>query len=188
MSKIEYENDISGAIESMRGSDNRANVSARSDNRAYYNSRDVQQCYTMTYEHTAAADGQYSFYLKNTSPDKTLVLSSVGLNCDTADSRFKLWFVSGTATDGVTKTPTNLNSASSNAAAVTALHDGGGTTIGGLTADKEIDYIFVAVNTHVELRLFDRVRLGQNDAVALEFDENSGGTADAGGVVFFYFE
>ena len=187
MTKIQMENDVTGALESVRGSDNRFNVSSRSDPRGYYISRDQEQCYSMVFSHTAAVDGQYSFYLRNDSPDKDIVVSSVGLNCDTADTRFKLHFVTGTAGDGVAVVPVNLNRTSSNAAVATALEDGGGTTISGLTIDGTIDYVG-AHGAHDEMRLVDRVRLGQNDAIAMEFDENAGGTADAYGVVFFYFE
>ncbi len=186
--RIEHENDKSGAVESVRGSDNRMNVSARSDQRAYYNSRDEKQCYTMVWSHPAAAAGQYGLYLRNTSGDKEIVISSIGINSDTADVRIKLHFVTGTAADGVLVTPVNLNKASSNAADAIARDDGAGTTISGLTSAGVIDYLILNADGHEEMRLSDRVRLGQNDAIALELDEGGGGTADVFGVVFFYFE
>lgn len=187
MARIEYRNDQTRATEETEGSDGRLNVSARSDERAYYNSRDVGQCYTMTFNHTAAADGQYSFYLQNTGT-KTLVVSSVGVNA-TNTARFKLWQVTGTAGDGVVRTPKNTNFTSPNDAdASTALHDGAGTTISNLTTvGAEIDDIQLAANSHAELRLSDRVRLGQNDAIALELDTGDT-TPGVFGVVFFYYE
>jgi len=187
MARIDYKNDRTRASEEAEGSDGRLNVSSRADNRAYYNSRDEGQCYTMTFDHTAAADGQYSFYLQNTSTDKTLVVSSVGVNA-TNIARLKLWQVTGTAADGVARAPKNTNLTSPNDAAATALHDGGGTPISGLTVSgDEVDDVQLSANTHEELRLSDRVRLGQNDAIALEMDT---GTSTPGifGVIFFYFE
>ena len=188
MARIDYKNDVTRALEEAEGSDGRLNVSSRADNRAYYNSRDKAQCYAMTYEHSAAADGEYSFYLQNTSTDKTLVVSAVGVNADNI-ARLKLHFVTGTATNGTARVPRNLNSDSANdAAASTALHDGGGTTIGGLTVSGiPIDDIRMGANDHRELRLTDRVRLGQNDAIALEMDTGTS-TPLVHGVVFFYYE
>lgn len=188
MARIEYINDETGSFQEAAGSDNRLNVSSRSDNRAYYNSRDDEQCYTIVYTHLAATDAEFSFYLKNTSSTLTMVVSSVGVNCDTVDTRFKLWFVTGTASNGASVTPTNLNRHSSNAADATALESAGGTAISGPALDALIDMVHLQASGHEEFRLTDRVRLGQNDAIALEADENTAGTADIAGVVFFYFE
>lgn len=188
MARIEFRNDVTRATEETEGSDGRLNVSARSDARAYYNSRDEGQCYTMTFDHPLAGDGQYSFYLQNTSADKTLVISSIGVNADDI-ARFKLWFVTGIAANGVARVPVNLNKTSPNdAAASTALHDGAGTAISGLTVSgAEVDDFQLAANGHGELRLFDRIRLGQNDAIALEMDKGTT-TPDVFGVIFFYYE
>lgn len=188
MARIEFKNDMTRAIEEVEGSDGRFNVSSRSDPRPYYNSRDEGQSYTLTFDHATAGDGEYSFYLQNTSTTKVLVVSSIGLNA-TNIARFKLWEVTGTAGNGVSRTPKNTNLTSPNdAAAGTALHDGGGTAISGLTvAGAEIDDISVVANGHEEMRLSDRVRIGQNDAIALEMDTGTS-TPTAFGVVFFYYE
>ena len=39
---------------------------------------------------------------------------------------------------------------------------------------------------HEEFRLDDTIRLGQNDAIAIEYE--AGTTGDVAGVVFMYFE
>lgn len=188
MARIEYRNDRTRAIEEAEGSDGRLNVSSRSDFRPYYNSRDEGQCYTMTFTHTAAANGEYSFYLQNTSTDKTLVVSSIGVNA-TNIAKLKLWEVTGTAANGVARTPKNTNFTSPNdAAANTALEDGGGTAISGLTTlGAEVDDIQLTQYGHDELRLSDRLRLGQNDAIALEMDTGTS-TPEIFGVIFFYYE
>ena len=188
MGFLSYFSDVTKALQQVAGSDGRLNVSSRTDGRAYYISRDEGQAYAMTYEHSAAANGQYSFYLQNTSTTgKTLVISSVGVNTDNI-ARVKFHFVTGTAGDGVARVPANLNHDSQFEATVNALHDGGGTTISGLTVEGiPIDDIRLGANVHEELRLSDRIRLGQNSAVALELDTGTS-TPLVHGVVFFYFE
>ena len=108
MARIEFKNDVTRALEEMEGSSGRANVSARTDGRRYYVSRDEGQAYAMTFEHATAGDGEYSFYLQNTSPTRRLVVSSVGVNAVNI-ARFKLWYVTGTAANGVARIPVNLN-------------------------------------------------------------------------------
>ncbi len=188
MARIEFKNDRTRATEETEGSDGRLNVSSRSDSRPYYNSRDEGQCYTMTFNHPSAGDGEFSFYLQNTSVNQTLVVSSIGINADDI-ARFKLWFVTGTATNGVSRVPMNLNRTSPNdAAASTALHDGAGTAMDGFAVSgQEIDDIQLIKNGHAELRLTDRIRLGQNDAISLEMQLGTT-TPDVFGVVFFYYE
>lgn len=188
MPRIQFINDKTGTFQEVHGSDSRLNVSARADSRAYYNSRDEGRCFTLPWTHLAGSDGEVGFYLQNTSLSRELVVSSVGINCDTVNTRFKLWFVTGTAADGAVVTPTNLNRSSSNAAEANARESAAGTAISGLTLVDLIDFLHLQASGHQEFRLGDRVRLGQNDAIALEADENMAATADAGGVVFFYYE
>lgn len=184
--KIDFKNDNTRAQEETEGSDGRLNVSSRADNRAYYISRDKGQCYTLPYEFNTSGTGEYAAYLKNTSTDKTMVISSVGLNSEVA-TRFKLEFVTGTAAAGDTVIPTNVNNSSPNDAVVSAMEGASaGTGITGLTAVNIIDYAFCTATGHEEMRLSDRVRLGQNDAIALQVSETAGG--DVAGVIFFFYE
>jgi len=60
------------------------------------------------------------------------------------------------------------------------------TGITGLTSAGLIDFAYVQATGHQEFRLKDRLRLGQNDAIAVEYDE--GTTGDFSGVIFGYFE
>ena len=188
MAEIQFENDTTGALEKVHGSDGRLNVSSRADGRRYYNSRDDKQTYSFTWTFADAATGETAAYLKNTSTDgKHLVIDSVGLNAAAA-TRFKMSFVKGAAANGTAVTPTNLNKTSSNAANATA-EEGAGTGAGitNLTPDGEIDFAFCTADGHEEFRLADTVRLGQNDAVEIEVFETSG-APDVSGVIFFYFE
>ena len=185
--EIQYTSDNGGNIQKTQGSDGRLNVSSRADNRSYYNSRDEKQAYSTCFDFQSAAAGEYAGYLQNTSTiGKEFVIDSVGLNTAT-DARVKLWFVSGTAAGGDVLTPTNLNRSSSNAATAVAMGGGSAATgITGLTAEALIDCVYVKAGGHEEYRLADRVRLGQNDAIAIEFDEGTDG--DISGVIFGYFE
>jgi len=185
MARIEYKNDKTRAIEEQEGSDGRANVSSRSDNRAYYNSRDAKQAYSVPYNHQSAAAGEFSLYIENTSSTKELVITSAGINA-VEDGRIKLWFVEGIAAGGAALTPTNLNKGSSNDADAIIREGAAGDAITGLTTLGLIDFAAAPAMGHDEFRLHDTVRLGQNDAIAIEYDE--GTTGDFYGVAFMYFE
>ena len=185
MSRIQYLNDVTGSLQEAHGSDSRLNVSSRADGRAYYNSRDQGQCFTLVFDHQSAAAGEFSAYWQNTSADKELVISSVGLNSVEA-SRIKLHFVTGTAAGGSSGSPVNMNKVASKQAGSVARIGASGDAITGLTSAGLIDFAAVTATGHEEFRLSDRIRLGQNDAIALEYDE--GTTGDFYGVIFGYFE
>jgi hypothetical protein len=180
MSEIEFRNDKTRAFEKMEGSDGRANVSSRSDSRAYYNSRDEKQAYSVCYDHQSAVAGEYSLYIENTSSTKELVISAIGINA-AENARVKLVFVSGVASGSVL-TPTNLNKGSSNDSDSIVIEG----VVTGLTEISCIDFAGVQANGHEQFRLNDVVRLGQNDAIAIKYDE--GTTGDLFGVVFMMFE
>ena len=148
----------------------------------------MEQTYAFTWDLQDAESTEEACYLKNTSATgKTLVVSSVGINSNIA-ARFKLKFVTGTATSGASITPTNLNKTSSNAATVDAQEGAGAASgIGSLTDDGIIDFAYVIASGHEEFRLGDRVRLGQNDAIAVEVFQVAS-ASDVSGVIFFYFE
>jgi hypothetical protein len=186
MTELTIQSDKTGALGKVLGSDGRMNVSSRYDTRAYYNSRDEGQCYAMVYDHTAAADGQYAFVLRNDHTTKEMVIESIGYNC-TNIGLAKLWFVSGTLANGVAVVPANLNKSSTNDAVGTFLNDGGGTAITVGTVGSQLDQVQVAANGHEEFRIGDQLRLGQGDAIALEQDTGTS-TPHVFGVVFFYYE
>ena len=55
--EISYQNDATGSDERARGSDNRLNVSSRSDSRSYYNSRDNSAAFSLSWDDTSSAAG-----------------------------------------------------------------------------------------------------------------------------------
>jgi len=184
--RIEVKSDKTGSNEEVEGSDNRFNVSSRSDSRGYYNSRDEGLAFSFPFDFQSATAGEYGAYIKNTHTTKTLVVGSIGVNSVEA-SRMKLSVVSGTAAAGTTVTPANLNVSSPNAAQATAMEGNSAATgITGLTEVTLLDFLYCTATGHEEFRLGDRLRLGQNDAVALEYDE--GTTGDMSGVIFFFYE
>jgi len=185
--EIQYTNDSNGSLEKMKGSDSRANVSSRSDSRSYYNSRDKAQTYSMAFDFQSAAAGEFGFYFENNNTNGlTFVVDAIGINSVEA-ARIKLWYVTGTAAAGTLITPTNLNSASGNSAVATVMEGASAATgITGLTTSGLIDFAYIQATGHEELRLDDRLRIAPNSAIALEYDEGTGG--DFSGVVFGYFE
>jgi len=186
MTTLSYPNDVTGSIQITHGSDGRLNVSSRTDGRGYYISRDQGQAYSLTFEHLSAADGEYSFYIQNTSTDKDMVIHAAGLN-SVAAARLKLWEVTGTAVGAGDVVPHNSNLSSSNDAVGVFKIDTGGAISGLTTAGIAIDDVQIGANGHEELRLQDRLRLGQNDAIALEMDTTAS-SSNVYGVVFFFYE
>ena len=187
MPEIQFTSDSTGALEKMQGSDGRANVSSRSDSRAYYNSRDKGQTYSMVFDFQDAAAGEYGFYSKNTSTTgQTLVIDEINL-CAVQNARIKLWYVTGTAASGTLITPTNLNSSSGNSATATVMEGASAATgITGLTTAGLIDFVYVSANDTKSMGLRERLRIAPGDAIAIEYDE--GTTGDMSGVVFGYYE
>jgi hypothetical protein len=186
MSEIQYRNDLTRALEYSEGSDGRLNVSSRTDSRGYYISRDQEQAYSLVFDFQSATATEIGFYLKNISTSHHIVISAIGVN-STEDSKIRLVNVSGTPAAGTAITPSNMNVSSSNAASTTAFEGASAATgITGLSVTSQIDRLRILSGGHQEFRLDDRLRLGQNDAIALQYFE--GTTGDFEGVIFFYFE
>lgn len=180
---IQVPSDVTGAHETVKGSDGRMNTSARTDGRAYYHARDHGNTYNIPFSDLDAAVGDTSFYFKNTSTDKDFVITHVGLN-STLTGSFIMQFVTGTASGGTAIVPTNTNYTSSNEAVATCV---GGSAVTGLTTAGILDRVIIGATGHEEFRLADTVRLGQNDAVALVYERGAGNTIFEG-VLFGYYE
>lgn len=184
MARIEVQNDKTRALEEVEGSDGRLNVSSRSDTRAYYNSRDEKETYSIPYEHINASPGEFSVYVKNTS-SKEMVLSRGSIN-SIEPCKLRLWLVEGDAIGGTEVTPTNLNGGSSNPANATVRQASEGDSITGITTKGQLDIEYLGANGHGEFVLNDALRLGRNDAIAIEYYQ--GTTGDFAGVVDLFFE
>jgi hypothetical protein len=170
MTTITFPDDVTGAIQIAHGSDGRLNVSSRSDERIYYNSRDEGQTYIWTSFDSAAAADEYSIYLQNTSTSKNLIIKDIRLSPGVAMT-FKIATVTGTA-GGSAITGYNLNRNSGNDASANAWGD---AAVTGLTEAQVITTEMVSALTTKEIDFHDALILGQNDNIAVECDVNAGG-------------
>ena len=195
MPRIQYVGDDGTGFDEVQGSDRRFNVSSRSDGRAYYNSRDRSEAYVATFDDAKATAADYVFYLKNTKTDgKHLVIQHVGLNCESVSAVFKMVLVDSSVapSGGTTITPTNNNQAG---VAKSATVDCQGPTDSDstpMTLSAVTDTLDIASTTgafgHEEFRSADTIRLGQNQAIAIELDAASATSVRTFGACFFYFE
>lgn len=185
MAKIQYTNIVNSSEQVVQGSDGRLNVSSRTDSRGYYNSRDEREAFSLVWDDASSDAGDMVLYWKNTNANgKHLVISGIGLNSELACS-FKLHAVTGVASGGAVGIPACLNRAEPKVAAAIA-RTADTTPIINLTSVVEIDHASVVADGHEEFRLDDRFRLGQDGAMAIEFEQ--GLTARTWGVVFGYYE
>lgn len=185
MTQINYPNDITGSIQIVHGSDGRLNTSSRSDGRAYYNSRDLGQFYAVPFQDADADAAEFVVYWQNTDTTKTLVINHVGISSTIAGT-FILHKMDGVAGTGTDIVPINLNFASPNAASANAKKGTGGVGVGGAGTDGIIDVIQVGAGDHGEFDVADTLRLGQNQAIAVEYDRGASSIVE--GVIYGFYE
>lgn len=162
--------------------DNRIKAESKSNVRGYYVSRDDERAFNAVFEDASAAAGDYVAYLKNTSTTRNLYVDLVRVDAANA-VKWKVVSATGAATGGNTVTPVNMNRSSGITASVDARAD----NVGGFTAGSNlIATIRNAANSSATIPFDDVLVLGQNDAIAIEYD--SGTTGDASITIRFYFE
>lgn len=191
--KIRFTSDVTGSEEEMEGSDKRANVSSRSDSRAYYNSRDVGLTFSAVFDMSAAATDEFFAYWRNASPTKILVITSISVWGGEAMS-FKLHFMDSTAATGGTEVvPTNLNAASSKSApddsVVMCMKGATSTPITGAASAALVARVgmpAIQEEAHFDIP-GDVIRLGQNNALGIEAEEIAT-TTDVDAVMIGYYE
>jgi len=147
----------------------RLDVSSRIASRQYYESRDEGQVYTVISVDATAVANEESIYVQNTSTSKDMVIDKIIISTDTA-SLWRIKFVTGTATGSSVLTPVNLNKGSSNSAQATCRGDG---AVGNITDDGDIGLIRVEAASHDEIDFNEALRLGQDDAIAVECETNA---------------
>jgi len=170
MTQIQYPNDVTGSIQIVHGSDGRLNVSSRSDERIFYISRDDGQAYIWNSFDAAAAVGEYTMYVQNTSTSKNLIIKETTVSPGVAMT-LKISTVTGTAA-GTPITGYNLNRNSGNDASANAFGD---AAVTGLTEAQVVQVIMIPALETGHVDFHDAFILGQNDAVAIECDVNAGG-------------
>jgi len=146
----------------------RLDTSARAASRQYYESRDTGQVYTVISVDATAVANEETIYVQNTSTSKDMIIEKITISAD-VDSQWRVKFVTGTADGGSVITPVNLNKASSNTAAATCRGNG---AIGSITDDGDITIVRIGADGHDEVRFSEALRLGQDDAIAVECELN----------------
>lgn len=144
----------------------RLNVSAKTNPRIFYISRDDGLSFTLVSIDAASAANDYICYLKNTDTTRILLVKRITISSD-VDIRYKISSVTGTAAGSSELTPVNLNLSSGNVADATARGNG---AITGLTEQAVISASRVAANDDHTTELEDALILGNGDAIAIEHD------------------
>lgn len=162
--------------------DNRVMTSAKVNTRGYYVSRDDQRLFNAVFEDASAAAGDYVAYIKNTSTTRRLVIDLFRIGAVNA-AIFKVVTATGTATGGNAVTSVNMNRGSSITPEATLLAD----AVGGFAAGTPlIVKVRTPAATSFDINFDDTLILGQNDAIAVEYDV--GTTGEASVTLRYYFE
>ena len=159
----------------------RLNVSAKTNPRTFYSSRDEGQAFNAITIDTSADAGDYIWYLKNTSTTDNLYIKHIEFHSVNA-AVWAVWEVTGTPT-GSTVTPSNLNLGSANAAQATCYGNG---AVGGLTTVKRIGTHRNDALGEGEMNYEDALVLAPGSAIAVEYDTGTTGAAEID--CFFHYE
>lgn len=161
----------------------RLNVSAKTQPRMFYQTRDFGLGYVAVFDPISAAAGEHIAYLKNTSSTRNLFLTRIEFGSAEAVV-FKVSKATGTAAAGETITPTNLNFGSNLTAEAEAM--AGNTAITGLTTDGLVGVARTTANGEATEDYEGAVQLGPNDAIVAEYDSGTSGTCSVS--MFFFYE
>ena len=158
----------------------RLNVSAKTNPRLFYSSRDEGKAFNCISTASSIATGEYVFYMKNSSTTDNLYVKEVEFHSAEA-AVWKVWHVTGTAS-GTTITSSNLNLGSPNVAESLCAGDG---AISGLTNVKQIGTHRNGADGEGGMDYEDALVLPPGTAIAVEYV----GTTGAAEIdCFFHFE
>jgi hypothetical protein len=160
---------------------NRLNVSAKTNPRIFYSSRDDGLAFNLISTDSGATAGEYIFYIKNSSATRNLFVKHIEFHSANA-AVWKVWEVTGTAS-GTTITSSNLNLSSGQVAEAVGVGDG---AITGLTTVKQIGTHRNDANGEGEMTYDDALILGTGKAIAVEYDTGTTGSAEID--CFFHYE
>lgn len=161
----------------------RLNVSAKTQGRIFYASRDFGLAYNAVYDDITAASGDIVAYLKNTSSTRNLFVTHMEFH-SVENVKWKIFSVSGTAASGATVIPSTLNLSSGIAAEAEAMS--GDTAITGLTTLTQIGTHRSQALGDSEMHYDGALMLGPGDAIAIEYDTGTTGLCSVD--VHFFFE
>ncbi len=160
---------------------NRLNVSAKTNPRAFYISRDDGLAFTLSSIDADADAGDVIAYLKNTSTSRNLFVKQIHYGGTNA-ALWKTWVVSGIA-GGTSITPVNLNLTSGKSAEAIAF---GSNPVTGLALDSLVGPHRTIAGAHSIDAWDDVLILGPNDAMAVEYDTGTTGPAEVN--IEFHYE
>ena len=155
--------DGTGSAQLAGVDENRLLVSARSEDRIFYASRDLGQAYAWVTTTSTIAAGDTVLLVKNTSKTKNLFVADVNIGLVTASEVIvhrpaTVATPTGTAVPGV-----NMNGQSANAADATAIKDETTNSIGDL-----ITKLRVGAASQEEVNLHGAVILGPDQSIAVD--------------------
>ena len=186
MATLDFRDEVTNSKSQMGGSDERGNVSSRSDSREYYASRDNRKSFVLRWNDASTAAGDYVAYIQNDSDTDIMVISHASLNAE-LDTTFQFEEVSGTATGGTSSTLVCNNRANPRVAQATA-RTADTTTVAGLTTVVDMDSANCKAGGHEELRTGDVIRIGGGQAIALKAPVVASGPSITAGALFVFFE
>ena len=176
-------NDGTGGGKSAKvTNDNRLNVSARSNTRSYYVSREDGQTFNWSSVIASVAAGEEVAYLQNTSDSKKLYIDTIGLT-SANDVQWEISVATGTPGGASLVAGVNLNFDSGNVAAAAFYGD---AVVTGLTAGERILPTRSLGGSNSSNAIDDVLILGQNDTIMITYIAGTTGAAEA--VIRGFFE
>lgn len=159
-------NTKTGKFETVHGSDNREDVSARMADRFFYISRNKGSMYSWPVTYTAAKD-DFVYYFKNNSSTEKFYVKDIYLESDT-DCDFELCWVTGTA-GGEPITAVKWNRSVPHTLLATALNSG----VSDIADDGHILGFDVKAGVTSVANFGGALILGKDDAIAISVNAAS---------------
>ncbi len=159
----------------------RGNVSAKTNPRLFYASRDEGKSFNAISISTSTNAGEFPFYLKNTSVTDNLYVYRIEFHSSEA-VKWLVWSVDGTA-GGTELTPANLNLGNGRISETSNYGDGAVT---GLSTIARLGSHRSEAGGESEMIFFDSLIIAPGKAIAIEYD--AGTTGDCEFDVLYHFE
>jgi hypothetical protein len=160
---------------------NRLNVSAKTQPRIFYASRDEGLSFNVISDVTSATAGDYVLYIKNTSSTRNMFVQHIEFHSVNA-VKWKVWKVTGTAS-GTDVLPGNLNLGSGIPSETETKGDGAVT---GLTIDYQVGIHRTEAGGEGEMDYTDALILTPGTSIAIEYDSGTTGGCEVD--CFYHFE
>ena len=150
--------------------DQRLDVSSRSNNRSYYNSRDQGNAFIWTSTYSSAA-GEEVISIQNTDSSLKLYIETIAVGAINA-AVFEIIKVSSGTPAGSVVTGVNLNFGSSRVAPASAFGD---ASVTGSVTGTSLGWALTPANSSTIIPLDDTIILIQNDTIAVQYKTGTTG-------------